>query len=398
VSVQFSSPVTTVALTSAPAPARLISFVRGRRSVPIGVRAADESAAGSVLVAAVARSWEKLPAPVLVNWFQAGSTSSALVRPAQKRPLGPTQAIVLTFSRPIATVLGKQRPRVSPRTTGSWRQPNDHTLVFHPSGVGFPLGAHVRVLLPRAISVTGKDVRTLTWQVPEGSPVRLRQLLAELGYLPLSFHPTGPAVPETAADEAHAAIDPPSGDFTWRYPNTPAPLKALWFSTKREIVLRGALTAFESAHHLALQATPDQAVWQALLNDELNDQTAATGYSYVFVTEKLPETLTLWQDGKVVLRTPVNTGIPSRPTQLGTYPVYLHLSSATMSGTNPDGSHYMDPGVPWVNYFNGGDAVHGFPRYEYGYPQSLGCVEVPIPTAALIWPHVQVGTLVTVSA
>ena len=206
-------------------------------------------------------------------------------------------------------------------------------------------------------------------------------------------------MPENAAGRgARAAVDPPSGVFTWRYPNTPAQLKELWFSSKRGIVLRGALNAFESAHHLALQDVPDQAVWQALLNDELNDQTAATGYSYVFVTEKLPETLTLWQDGKVVLKTPVNTGIPSRPTQLGTYPVYLHLSSATMSGTNPDGSHYMDPGVPWVNYFNGGDAVHGFPRYDYGFPQSLGCVEVPIPTAALIWPHVQVGTLVTVSA
>jgi hypothetical protein len=42
--------------------------------------------------------------------------------------------------------------------------------------------------------------------------------------------------------------------------------------------------------------------------------------------------------------------------------------------------------------------VHGFIRPGYGYPQSLGCVEVPIPTAARIWPYVQVGTLVTVTA
>jgi hypothetical protein len=51
-----------------------------------------------------------------------------------------------------------------------------------------------------------------------------------------------------------------------------------------------------------------------------------------------------------------------------------------------------------VNYFNGGDAVHGFVRGGYGWPQSLGCVEVPISTAALIWPHVQIGTLVTVAS
>jgi L,D-transpeptidase catalytic domain len=398
VRVEFSSPVTTVALTTEPEPARLISFVTGRRSVAIGVLAARASAAGSVLVAGVARSWETLPAPVRVNWFQAGATADALVRPALKGSIGPTQAVVLTFSRTVADVLGTKRPHVRPSTSGSWRQTNAHTLVFSPSGVGFPLGAHVRVLLPRVIRVAGKRVHTLTWQVPQGSPVRLRQLLAQLGYLPLAFRSEGTAVPETAAAEARAAVDPPSGLFTWRYPHTPARLKALWLSSARATVLRGALLAFESVHHLALKAEPDEAVWKALLDDELGEKTAPNGYTYVFVTETLPQTLTLWQDGRVVLRTPVNTGILSRPTALGTYPVYLHLSSATMSGTNPDGSHYMDYGVPWVNYFNGGDAIHGFPRPGYGYPQSLGCVEVPIPTAGLIWPHVQVGTLVTVAA
>jgi hypothetical protein len=397
VSVEFSSPVTTVALTTAPAPARLISFVKGRRTVAIGVLAADESAAGSVLVSGVARSWEKLPAPVRVNWFQAGATADALVRPALQATIGPVQPIVLTFSETVAAVLGIKRPRVLPRTPGSWRETNEHTLVFKPSGVGFPLGAHVRILLPRVIRVAGKRFHTLTWQVPQGSPVRLRQLLAQLGYLPLSFRPAGAAVPATAAAEARAAVAPPSGLFTWRYPHTPAKLKALWGSSGRATVLRGALIAFESVHHLALEAEPDQAVWRALLGDELAERTAASGYTYVFVTETLPQTLTLWQDGRVVLRTPVNTGIASRPTAPGTYPVYLHLSSATMAGTNPDGSHYLDYGVPWVNYFNGGDAIHGFPRPGYGYPQSLGCVEVPISTAGLIWPHVQVGTLVTVA-
>jgi hypothetical protein len=69
-----------------------------------------------------------------------------------------------------------------------------------------------------------------------------------------------------------------------------------------------------------------------------------------------------------------------------------------MTGTNPNGTKYNDPGVPWVNYFNGGDAVHGFIRSSYGFPQSLGCVEAPVSTAAQIFPFVQVGTLVTVAA
>ena len=52
-----------------------------------------------------------------------------------------------------------------------------------------------------------------------------------------------------------------------------------------------------------------------------------------------------------------------------------------MTGTNPDGSTYDDL-VQWINYFNGGDAVHGFVRGSFGFPQSLGCVELPVPAAA----------------
>ena len=68
-----------------------------------------------------------------------------------------------------------------------------------------------------------------------------------------------------------------------------------------------------------------------------------------------------------------------------------------MTGTNPDGSHYSDPGVPWISYFNGGDALHGFPRGSYGVPQSVGCVELPIGAAAKVWPYTPVGTLVNVA-
>ena len=143
---------------------------------------------------------------------------------------------------------------------------------------------------------------------------------------------------------------------------------------------------------------PDQAVWQALLDDELNDRTAANGYSYVFVTEQLPETLTLRQDGKVVLKTPVNTGIASRPTAPGTYPAYLHLSSATMSGMNPDGSH------DGILASRGSTTSRAATRCMVSSgpvtrtSRSLAASKFLTPTAALIWPHVQIGTLVTVSA
>ncbi len=403
VRIQFSSPVRVVTLQTQDGARRRVAFVRPHRSVPIGVLATGTNLAGSVLVAGVARSWERLPQPSRVNWFPAGPAPRVLVRPAPKTTLVPSAPIVLTFSRPVAEVLGSVRPRLLPRTPGAWREPNDHTLVFQPSGLGFRLGAHVRVRLPRAVQViAGADpasFRTLSWQVPTGSPLRLEQLLAGLGYLPLTWQPARAELALTPSAQARAAVEPPAGAFTWRYPKTPAALKAAWGSrTLRPVVLRGALMAFESTHGLPADGYPNRAVWKALLHDVLAGRPAGGGYSYVFVTESLPQTLSLWHDGKVILRTPVNTGIASRPTELGTFPVYLHLASTTMSGTNPDGTPYHDPGVPWVNYFNGGDAVHGFVRPGYGYPQSLGCVEVAIPTAAQIFPYVQIGTLVTVAA
>ena len=53
--------------------------------------------------------------------------------------------------------------------------------------------------------------------------------------------------------------------------------------------------------------------------------------------------------------------------------------------------------MPWVNYFNGGDAVHGYERGSYGFPQSNGCVELPIATAAEVYPMLAVGDIVWVT-
>ena len=57
--------------------------------------------------------------------------------------------------------------------------------------------------------------------------------------------------------------------------------------------------------------------------------------------------------------------------------------ASDMKGTNVTGVTYNDPTVPWASYFNGGDALHGFLRAHYGYPQSNGCVEMPITTAGM---------------
>jgi hypothetical protein len=402
VSVHFSSPVRVVWVQTADGEQKEVTLRAARRTASIGVTEGGSNLAGTALVAGVPRRWETPPAARRISWFPPGPAPSVLVRPAPKSQIAPSAPIVLRFSRPVDQVLQGAHPTLEPKVKGAWREPNPYTLVFQPSGLGFPLGRRIHLRLPEAVQViSGSDpasFRTLTWQVPRGSLLRMKQMLADLGYLPLSWQPAGQPVRLTASAQARAAVAPPVGTFAWRYPKTPAALKDLWKSDEeRPVLVRGAIMAFESTHDMPTDGFPSMTVFRALLRDELSSRRAKDGYSYVYVTEALPETLTLWHNGRVILRAAVNTGIPGRETDLGTFPVYLHLTETTMSGTNPDGSHYNDPGVPWVNYFSGGDAVHGFVRGSYGYPQSLGCVEAPIDTAGQIFPYVHVGTLVTVS-
>jgi lipoprotein-anchoring transpeptidase ErfK/SrfK len=141
----------------------------------------------------------------------------------------------------------------------------------------------------------------------------------------------------------------------------------------------------------------DATTWSTLISAALDHKVDPTTYNYVSVSEGSPETLTLYVKDHVQFRTLVNTGISDAPTETGTYPVYERFLSTTMSGTNPDGSHYSDPDIQWVSYFNGGDALHEFPRYSYGFPQSLGCVEMPFASAQTVFPYTPIGTLVTVN-
>jgi len=136
--------------------------------------------------------------------------------------------------------------------------------------------------------------------------------------------------------------------------------------------------------------------WRRLFAAAEQGQHNRLGYTYAVASKSSPETLTIWHDGRVVLRSLANTGIPTRPTSDGTFPVYLRYQYQVMRGINPDGSHYADP-VSFVAYFNGGDAVHYFPRGSYGFEQSLGCVELSYTEAERAWPYLTYGSLVTVT-
>jgi lipoprotein-anchoring transpeptidase ErfK/SrfK len=163
-----------------------------------------------------------------------------------------------------------------------------------------------------------------------------------------------------------------------------------------EETTRGALTVHQDDRGLTATGEPDRGTWGSLLSAESTYRRAPHAYTWVSVSESLPETLDVHRGKHVVFSTPVNTGVPGAETARGIFPIYSRLVSTTMSGTDVDGTKYTVPNMPWVNYFNGGDAVHGYPRGSYGFPQSNGCVELPIEAAHAVFGMLALGDIVEV--
>jgi L,D-transpeptidase catalytic domain/Bacterial Ig-like domain len=313
---------------------------------------------------------------------------------------GPVQ---VQFSTPLAD--DSPMPTITPDVPGTWERTGHGTVQFTPTE-GFRAGTFVQVHVPGgATGVRGQNGGQLAastivyFHTGSYSAARLPELLAQLGYLPLTWAPaagqTSPALGDAGAQLA-AAYAPPDGTFTWE-PGYPPGLQSFWDNGSPEgLIMHGAVMAFESDNGLAMDGTAGPEVWKDLLAAADASKLNAHGYTYAVANQHYPETLTVYHDGKVILHTAANTGIPAAPTAVGTAPVYLRYLNQIMKGTNPDGTKYADP-VSYVAYFRAGEAVHYFPRGSYGSLQSLGCVELPLTTAKYIWPYLTYGTLVTVT-
>jgi hypothetical protein len=224
--------------------------------------------AGTLEVAAAPRLWET-SSPAQVSWFPAGAAASAVASPAPGTRILPTTPITLTFSKPVGEALGASMPPVTPATPGSWHSVNSHTIAFRPEGAGYGLSTSVGIGLPRGVQlVGGQETGTssaASWPVPPGSALRMQQILAQLGYLPLSWSPSGAAVAADSGAQEAAAISPPAGSFRWRFGNVPASLKGFWQPGASGVVTRGALMAFQNEHGLATDGSPGPAVWRSLI-------------------------------------------------------------------------------------------------------------------------------------
>ena len=337
----------------------------------------------------------------------AGGLSLVSVTPAAgAKGVNGTSAIRVQFSAPLAP--NSPMPALSPSIAGHWAVSGD-AAVFTPT-VGYLENTKVTVKIPGGlagmVSAAGANAGnggTLGSNVSQSfttgsfGTMRLQQLLTQLGYLPLTWTSKSHQVISTANAKAQlaAAYSAPAGTFSWQG-GYPWSLRSQWKAGSGNILDVGAVRAFESVHGLTMDGSAGKAVWSRLLTAVAKGQKNPNGYTYALANQHYLETLTIWHNGRVVLKSAANTGIPASPTADGTFPVYLKYYFSYMKGTNPDGTKYNDP-VYYASYFNGGDAVHQFSRYSYGSYQSLGCVELPWDAAKKAYPYLTYGSLVTVT-
>jgi peptidoglycan hydrolase-like protein with peptidoglycan-binding domain len=355
------------------------------------------------------------------------ASSAAPVRPLRLLSVSPVDGtrhangaapITLTFSSALSP--GTPLPTLSPKIAGNWKV-SGATATFTPSA-GYLPDTKVTLTIPAGMASAATSTGTLTkastvkFTTGSYSTLGLQLILTQLGYLPLTWTPAAsgsagsipsdaPAAggsgatgstPASMNEVVSTAYAPPAGTFTFK-PGYPTQLTSQWKTGKDNMLDKGAIRAFQSVQGLTMDGVAGPDVWSHLLTAAAKGKVNPNGYTYAIASQNSPhETLKVWHNGKVILNTPANTGIPAANTADGTFPVYERLQSQVMKGTNPDGSKYADQ-VEWIAYFNGGDAVHYFNRPAYGYYQSLGCVELPWTQAKFIWPYLTYGTLVTVT-
>jgi peptidoglycan hydrolase-like protein with peptidoglycan-binding domain len=291
------------------------------------------------------------------------------------------------------------RPTLYPAVAGTWSTTGD-TETFTPAGTLAPCSTYTLTVWAHTYAKAHGPLghrHVLTLRVACPSILGLQEALARLGYLGARLHPryavhlptAGPESLRQAAEHAfrpfHGRLDPdPAGA-------PPVEEGQLDETTK------GAVEVFQEDHDLEATGEPNALTWHLLLVVEGLYHRDPHPYTWVTVSEAEPETLRVHQGNHVAITSAANTGVAGAETAQGIFPIYARYVSTTMEGTDPDGVHYVAPDVPWVNYFNGGDAVHGYPRASYGFPQSNGCVELPIGTAAEVFPLLQIGDIVWVT-
>jgi len=111
------------------------------------------------------------------------------------------------------------------------------------------------------------------------------------------------------------------------------------------------------------------------------------------------QTLTVYENSKMIFATLVSTGTKPFYTQPGLFKIYEKKDKETMSGDfsgDKSGFYYLED-VPWTMYFDKLRALHGaYWRPRFGYEASHGCVNLSLGDSHWLYNWANVGDFVYV--
>lgn len=331
------------------------------------------------------------------------ATGAQLVAPAQLRVLTPAppeliaakvkledgDQVVIPWDRAIkgfdyditpavqsVASVGPSDPSISYILLQNPRQGQEYTIRIKgaTATTGAPLSGtrELKVATPNPLKADKFLPEQPKWGVPlEGSSISI------------SF---SEPVKDRAATEASIKITPSvQGKFEWPAPNLVrfVPLGKLPGATDFMVQVAGGKGGVRGADGGYLDQSANFTFW-----------TAPEKEIEVNLTQ---QKLTLWEGGKPVWSTLVSTGVAGAETPTGLFTVQYKMTATRMRGVNPSGLRYDLPDVPWVMPFQGDYTLHGaYWRDNYGYPQSNGCVSMPIPAAKYLYDQTPVGTPVRI--
>src|SRR5690348_2023210 len=224
--------------------------------------------------------------------------------------------ITLTFSSALSP--STPLPKLSPEIDGSG-QVSGATATFILS-YGYTPGTTVTLRSPGGVTgMAGAAASAgtlgtsskVTFTTGGYSTLRLQQILAQLGYLPLAWTPTGetadgviiPANAPAAAgtsdgttakttaettaglnEQVADAYQPPDGTFAAQ-PGYPTELTGQWKTGKDNVLDKGAIMAFQYDHGLTMDGTAGPEVWSHLLTAAAAGQVNPNGYTYALVSQ-----------------------------------------------------------------------------------------------------------------
>lgn len=207
------------------------------------------------------------------------------------------------------------------------------------------------------------------------------------------------ADPQSARTSARVTLAAGRNDAT-----VAAFLKLRWAARLSAALERyGAMLAFQDGQHLALAAAGVEHYATQLRNGLLHD-----GPSRLITVSVQGQRLTAYEDGRLVVDTPVTTGRPALATDIGAMRVLRKDAPWTMQSPWPKGSPqwYPDTVVQMVVWFtSNGEGLHDAiwqpaatlgPGSQFGPFASHGCIHLPLAAITTLFDWALIGTPVVV--